>query len=169
MIHINRNTCNFVARIRNSYCERNCVFTQIIFLFRHNPHPFGNQQGIYRYIFPGGKIRYHLRFRDMLTSFAFDRISIPSCAAAHIECRASLEREAYITHSVRNGYRLPDAVKLCGGETFLRRTRFHRISAYIRGSMPRTGWPFSVSQFSSSSPSVVTVSSAIMSQKFSMP
>ena len=40
---------------------------------------------------------------------------------------------------------------------------------YIRGSMPSTGWPFSVSQFSSSSQSVVTVSSATMSVKFSMP
>ena len=40
---------------------------------------------------------------------------------------------------------------------------------YISGSMPSTGWPFSVSQFSSSSQSVVTVSSAIMSVKLSMP
>ena len=39
----------------------------------------------------------------------------------------------------------------------------HWLSAmptYIRGSMPRTGWPFSVSQFISSSQSVVMVSSA---------
>ena len=42
-------------------------------------------------------------------------------------------------------------------------------TAYIRGSMPSTGWPFSVSQFSSSSQSVVTVSSATRSVKFSMP
>ena len=42
-------------------------------------------------------------------------------------------------------------------------------SDYIRGSMPSTGWPFSVSQFSSSSQSVVMVSSATISVKFSMP
>ena len=48
----------------------------------------------------------------------------------------------------------------------------HWLSAlptYIRGSMPRTGWPFSVSQFISSSASQVMVSSATMSVKFSMP
>ena len=32
---------------------------------------------------------------------------------------------------------------------------------YIKGSMPKTGWPFSVSQFSSSSQSEVMVSSAM--------
>ena len=40
---------------------------------------------------------------------------------------------------------------------------------YSKDSIPSTGWFCSVSQFSSSSPSVVTVSSAIRSQKFSMP
>ena len=43
------------------------------------------------------------------------------------------------------------------------------IDPYSRGSRPRTGWLRSVSQFSSSSGSAVTVSSAIMSVKFSMP
>ena len=45
----------------------------------------------------------------------------------------------------RGGFRLP----------------FWDFLHYISGSRPRTGWPFSVSQFSSSSQSVVTVSSAI--------
>ena len=36
-----------------------------------------------------------------------------------------------------------------------------RVQDYIKGSMPRTGWPFSVSQLSSSSQSVVMVSSAM--------
>ena len=35
------------------------------------------------------------------------------------------------------------------------------LRPYIRGSMPRTGWFFSVSQFSGSSQSVVMVSSAM--------
>ena len=47
--------------------------------------------------------------------------------------------------------------------------RSFRLWNYSRGSRPRTGWLRSVSQFSSSSGSAVTVSSAIMSVKFSMP
>ena len=41
--------------------------------------------------------------------------------------------------------------------------------AYIMGSMPRAGCPFSVRNATSSSGSVVTVSSAIMSVKLSIP
>ena len=40
---------------------------------------------------------------------------------------------------------------------------------HIKGSMPRTGWFFSVSQFNSSSQSEVMVSSAMKSVKLSMP
>ena len=66
----------------------------------------------------------------------------------------------------------PFGATLCKQErASLRRTKIYekgRLSPpllgllnYISGSRPRTGWPFSVSQFSSSSQSVVTVSSAI--------
>ena len=43
------------------------------------------------------------------------------------------------------------------------------LFVYMMGSMPRAGWPFSERNSTSSAESVVMVSSAIISVKFSMP
>ena len=67
--------------------------------------------------------------------------------------------------SVRQGKAA--AAKREGGKEPPSRSR--EETNYIRGSIPRTGWPFSVRKDIKVSGSSATVSSPIMSQKLSMP